>query len=676
MSKLTIRACLAASIGLAATVLFQSDAAAIQQPAPAAAPDTRIDVVAIDKDGRPVEGLRPSDLTVTVDGVARPVVSVRRVSRGPGAMSDASRRQGATDPGLSFAAEPVRNIMVIVDQTLIVRGEEKAAVQASRAFLDRLGIGDRVAVVRLPFSADQRIELTSERPEAREALAQVRGQAARASLARPDAPAMERTVVADPDQVVEAEPTKLETASPEIAVGTPEAELANARDSLAALTGILQSLQPFPGRKVIAFFSPGFQGTSTQAITDASAAAIAAGATIYTFGLPSFRDDAQAQPDTAALQTLAKNSGGTYVMLGGKPEKPIERTMDDLSAVYVVSVAPVTGDLDGRRRQVKVQTSRKGVTLRAPAWLLPVADPGDVVPAAPEEPASPAPADDRVPAPGAAAPDASAAVPSGRDADLPLALARLFEYVHAYETQYSALVAEEEFQQVAGQKSIRLRSDFLLVKQESADGWVSFRDVFEVNGSPVRDREDRLKQLFLEPGVDATAQLMRIKEESARYNIGPLERNINVPLYLLKFLNPANRSHSKFRIAARSETDGVQTWRVEFTETARPTIVKDRDEKDIPAKGSFLVEQSTGAIMETSLRLEGPAYIAEIVVKFKLDPGLGMWVPAQMNESYRTPRTSLLTSNVSMGVALEGSAKYSKFRRFQVKTEETVTIKK
>ena len=122
-----------------------------------------------------------------------------------------------------------------------------------------------------------------------------------------------------------------------------------------------------------------------------------------------------------------------------------------------------------------------------------MADPQDVVPAAVEEAPSAAPADERMPSSAAAALDARPAAAAGKDADLPIALARLFDYDQAYESQYSALVAEEEFQQVAGQKSIRLRSDFLLVKQESAEGWVSFRDVFEVNGTPVRDREDRLK---------------------------------------------------------------------------------------------------------------------------------------------------------------------------------------
>jgi VWFA-related protein len=679
MPKLPIRARLALSIALATMVVsLSAGAVAHQQPAPVS-PETRIEVVAVDKDGRPVDGLRPTDLTVTIDGAARPVVSVRRVSRGPGASSDAARRLGTAGQGQAFAAEPIRSVMVVIDQTLILRGEEKAAVQSSREFLDRLGISDRVAVVRLPFSADQSIELTTERPAAREALAQVRGVATRTVLARPDAPTMERTAVADPDGVVEATPTKLENASPEMAVGTPEAELATARNSLAALAGILRALQPFPGRKVIAVFSPGFQGATTQMITDASAAAIASSSTIYAFGLPAFQDEGQTAPDTAALQALAKNTGGSYVVLSRNPAKVIERTMDDLSAVYVVSVAAGAGDLDGKRRQVRVQSPRKDLTLRAPAWLSPAADPQDVVPAPAEEAPAAAPADDRASdarAGTAGAIDARPAAASGKDVDLPVALARMFDYVHAYESQYSALVAEEEFQQIAGQKSIRLRSDFLLVKQESAEGWVSFRDVFEVNGTPVRDREDRLKKLFLEPGVDATAQLMNIKEESARYNIGPLERNINVPMFLLKFLSQANRSHSRFRVAARSESDGVQTWRIEFTELVRPTIIRDRDEKDVPTSGHFLIEQSTGAIMETALRLEGSAYIAEIVVKFKLDPGLGMWVPTEMKESYRTPRGSLVGTNVSMGLALEGTAKYSKFRRFQVKTEETVEIKK
>jgi VWFA-related protein len=668
-------ALIAATLALASQPWIARTAAVRQSP-PSTPPDSRIEIVVVDRDGRPVDGLRPFDFTVTVDGVARQVVSVRRVSRGPGADSDAALRQSSATPGQSFAAEPIRNVLVIIDQALVVLGEEKLAVQASRAFLDRLGIGDRVAVVRLPFSADQRVELTTERPAAREALARVRGQASRASLSPSDATAIERPAVVDPDQA-ETQPARQEVASPGIAVGSPEAELTHARNSLAAITGLLRSLRPFPGRKVVAVFSPGFSGASTQAVDDASAAAIASGATVYGFGLPSLQDEPQSRPDTAALETLAKNTGGACVMLGSKPERLIERTMDDLLSVYVLGLAPAAGDVDGKRRLVKVQARRKDVVVRAPAWLAPAANPGDVEPAAARESAPPAPAaGGRAAAPPAAIPGARAVTPSGKDAELPVALARLFDYVRAYESQYSALVAEEDFRQVAGQKSVQMRSDFLLVQQESAGGWVSFRDVFEVNGAPVRDREDRLKKLFLDPGVDARRQAQSVIEDSARYNIGPLQRNINVPLFLLRFVSEANRSRSKFRIGARPEADGVQAWRIDFTEVDRPTIIADRNNEDVPAKGYFLVEQSTGAIMETQLRVDGTAYTAEIIVKFRLDPDLGLWVPARMNETYRTARTAGWAGGGTMSVALEGTAEYSKFRRFQVKTEETVTIKK
>jgi hypothetical protein len=223
----------------------------------------------------------------------------------------------------------------------------------------------------------------------------------------------------------------------------------------------------------------------------------------------------------------------------------------------------------------------------------------------------------------------------------------------------------------------RLRSDVLLLKQEDAGEWVSFRDVFEVDGRPVRDRDDRLRKLFLEPGPDATAQLLRIKEESARHNIGPLRRNINVPLYLFKFLSPAARPRLRFMIGARQESGGLRTWRVDFTEVVRPTIIHGINEEDLPASGHFLLEQSTGAIVETLLHLQTGAFVADIRVRFRIDPGLGLWVPAEMKEAYSAPGGPEGDSGLNAkDPALEGTARYSNFRRFQVKTDVNITIPK
>ena len=130
----------------------------------------------------------------------------------------------------------------------------------------------------------------------------------------------------------------------------------------------------------------------------------------------------------------------------------------------------------------------------------------------------------------------------------------------------------------------------------------------------MRDRDDRLRRLFLEPGADIGAQLQAIQDDSARYNLGIVERNINVPLFLLRFLQPENRPRFSFRLAGTRRAAGVETWRVEFEERVFPTIITDKQGNDVDAKGWFLVDQLTGAIVETALKIEEHESTGEIGV--------------------------------------------------------------
>jgi hypothetical protein len=243
-------------------------------------------------------------------------------------------------------------------------------------------------------------------------------------------------------------------------------------------------------------------------------------------------------------------------------------------------------------------------------------------------------------------------------------------YVQGYQRAFSGLVAEEEYSQQISGREARTRSDFLLVKLETADYWVSFRDVFEVDGKPVRDREDRLKRLFLDnPAEEAMRQVQKIRDESARLNIGPVQRNFNVPLFPLTFLLPENRPRFHFTVADKPSEKGVEAWKIEFEERVRPTMIKNpRTGADVPSRGYFLVDPITGTILETSLDAREESITARFAVRYRSDAALGLWVPADMTELYVTrPAQSLV-----MG----GKAKYTNFRRFQVKTEEKVTIPK
>jgi hypothetical protein len=424
-----------------------------------------------------------------------------------------------------------------------------------------------------------------------------------------------------------------------------------------------------PGRKVIALVSGGSAGQPASPIDRIAGAAVAAHASIYTFGLQISRAETSVVGDMAPLDALAKMTGGSYVLLGRNPERAIERVVTELSACYVLGIQAGGRDADGRPQALRVETTRKGLTVRAAAWLAPF-DAGDDAPPMPEPEAPPAPA------PATAGPRAGvrpASAPPARDVELQLALARLTEYAGGYERQYAGLVAEEDYLQASRSDKVRLRSDFLLVRPAGTEGWVSFRDVFEVNGRAVRDRDDRLKRLFLDPSPEARARLKAVKDESARYNIGDIERNVNVPLFPLLFLTPENRLRFQFTLAGTRTVAGVPVWRIDVEERARPTLIVGTKGRDEPVSGWFFIDRMTGAIVETGLRMDQEEFTAEITVQYRRDAALGLWVPAEMRETYRIAAPAGTPKDWAPMV-LTGEATYSNFRRFQVKTEEKIAI--
>ena len=673
-----------ARCALAALVaIVAASAAAVGQqtappsPSPAAAPALSFDIVVVDKDGRVPDILAPGDLTVSVDGKPRRVAAVRRVSRGPGASTDAATRQARATGPITFAAEPIRNVLVVVDQASLVRGEERAAVATSRALLDRLGVADRLAIVLLPLPKDQMLSLATEQPVAREMLAKTAGQIAPATLARPDAPTLPTAgnpMLSDPERLREAEPAPVPVAAP--APAMREADAAPPTGTLNELAGLLDAIRTVPGRKVIALFSAGLANLPAAQISDVAAEAVAARAAIHVFAVPGPRDDPALNLQSGSLETLAKSTGGAFVSAGRNPERLMARTASELAACYVVALEPAATDSDGKRHTLRVEVAGRGLTVRAPAWLMPSADPGDLPVSAPAPAAAPS-ADDGAPA--ARLPRNAGRPPeppSGREAEFRLAMARLVDYVDAYERQYSGLVAEEEFRQSTRGTNLRLRSDYLLVKPEQSGEWISFRDVYEVDGVAVRDRDDRLKRLFLQPGIDISVQLQAIRDESARYNLGIVERNINVPLFPLRFLQPENRPRFRFRLGGSRSVAGVEAWRIEFEERVSPTIITDVRGGDVEAKGWFLVDEVTGAIVESVLKIEENGSTGEIKVSFRHDPVLGMWVPAAMTETYQAMTQRSLSGAPRAETIVEGTAKYANYRRFQVKTEEKVVIPK
>src|SRR3954468_14919134 len=99
-------------------------------------------------------------------------------------------------------------------------------------------------------------------------------------------------------------------------------------------------------------------------------------------------------------------------------------------------------------------------------------------------------------------------------------LALSADYIARYERDVTAVVAQEDYQQriLVEAKIRQLRADLIMIA-DAANGWVEYRDVFEVDGKPVRDHDDRVMRLFTKPNPNARAQTERIVEESARFNL-------------------------------------------------------------------------------------------------------------------------------------------------------------
>ncbi|HOB53450.1 MAG TPA: hypothetical protein PK176_03030 [Acidobacteriota bacterium] len=263
--------------------------------------------------------------------------------------------------------------------------------------------------------------------------------------------------------------------------------------------------------------------------------------------------------------------------------------------------------------------------------------------------------------------------------DLQELLQRIQVYTDTFYGEFGNCVLEEKYtQRLKGTDNrmqpvlqIRvLRADVLLVWVESAQQWALFRDVYEVDGKDVRERGDRLQRLFL----TAPAELDAVIAESARYNIGPARRNINVPTLVLSFLKKEHIARFEFKLDGKDKIEGQVTVKLDFTETERPTMISNRGQ-DVFSKGSVWVDPQTGVVRRTRLAVQGLGSgepRAEIVVTFKESDASGIAVPSHMTERYTFPgsRSGALAPDIS------GQAEYTNIRKFRIQTESTVASPK
>ena len=272
-------------------------------------------------------------------------------------------------------------------------------------------------------------------------------------------------------------------------------------------------------------------------------------------------------------------------------------------------------------------------------------------------------------------------------------LERAGRYVAGYASAFSNVSAEEVYEQEyidpgRHRTMRRSRADVVFMSLPGDVPWTVFRDVVEVDGRPVGDREARLRLLFTESPDTAVEKARRVLAESSRYNLGPLRRTVNFPTLALTFLLPENQPRFAFERKGRRSVGGTDTVEVAYTEKTRPTIVHDDTGHDVRSRGRFWIDPETGGVVRSVLEHDPNDHAwrawARIAVEYRREPGLDILVPDSMRETYGTPEyhrneegaaynpapSRLRRAPAIEQFSIDTEARYSSYGQFQVDTQE------
>jgi hypothetical protein len=257
-------------------------------------------------------------------------------------------------------------------------------------------------------------------------------------------------------------------------------------------------------------------------------------------------------------------------------------------------------------------------------------------------------------------------------------LVRAGEYAIEYGQALTSVLADEDYtQRLVWRRGgdllqdRRLRSEIAFIRLTDSTEWLTFRNVLAVDGAPVAQSAGRLERLFRASTRSLPEQARLIAGESARYNLGPFTREINVPTTALHFVHPAHRANCRFDKEREEIVAGEPTWVVSFKERDRGSLVRRGDGRNLPAEGRLWIVPSNGRILRSELVVKdfvsgrGGSRV-EIHVTWRRDETLDLLVPGEMRERYEGPWTATRAPKQRERYDIDGVASYTNYRRFTV----------
>jgi hypothetical protein len=227
--------------------------------------------------------------------------------------------------------------------------------------------------------------------------------------------------------------------------------------------------------------------------------------------------------------------------------------------------------------------------------------------------------------------------------------------VQRFVDDLSNVVAEEaltqEFRLSAPKRRV-LRSDFLLVRYPGEEKlYLTFRDVLAVDGRPVRDQQERITKLFLEPFKDAVRRAGEIQRDGLRHS-APNGRLAD-PLAAIAFLQADYHGNFRFSVGRSAPNWGTDVRELRLTQIVESS-------RQLPIQATAWVAEGSGRVVRTEMRTGRAPATRVTTTVFGSDRVLQIGVPLEMQDTF------------AFGVNDEflGTAVYRNFRRFQVRADQ------
>jgi VWFA-related protein len=363
-----------------------------------------VDVSVLDGRGRPVEGLKPADFTVRINGQTRQVTAAEFVR--------ADVEGAASKPGAPSALPNApavgplagRRIVIAVDQQHIPPGELTPLLKSAAAFVDRLTSRDQAAFVAFP-EPGPRVDFTNDKARLRQAMQGLVGQPpTRPRTAQFDIGLAEALTVTDNERLLTNENQREAGGDPPVVADimarncettedmrecrrrviaesvqiAQEARL-DAKISIRTLESIIGGLVPVQGTKSLILISASLLNDDRSELDTLTRLASAARVSLNVIVVDKKRENinissqnhGQAPTEQAdrrliseGLEQLAAQAGGGVYRLAGSGEGILDRIGQELSASYVLGVESRPDDQSSDFRNVSVAVRSQGAKVR------------------------------------------------------------------------------------------------------------------------------------------------------------------------------------------------------------------------------------------------------------------------------------------------------------------------